>query len=96
MAQQPQEVLTEAEIAEQYSEQVRIRRQKLADLKAADKDPFQITSFDRTAYAGDIINQFEQMDGSEVRIAGRIMSWRDMGKANFIDVLDGTGRIQVM
>lgn len=95
MAQQPQEVLTGAEIAEQYSEQVRIRRQKLADLKAADKDPFQITSFDRTAYAGDIVNQFEQMDGSEVRIAGRIMSWRDMGKANFIDVLDGTGRIQV-
>lgn len=95
MAQQPQEVLTQEQMEEQYSEQVRIRRQKLSDLKGAGNDPFEITSFDTTAHAADIINDFEQMDGQSVSVAGRIMSWRDMGKANFIDILDGTGRIQV-
>lgn len=90
-----EEVLTEEQAAAQYSEQVQIRRQKLADLKARGQDPFEKTSYPVTAHAAQIVQQFEQMDGKEVSIAGRILSWRDMGKANFIDLLDGSGRIQV-
>ncbi len=77
------------------SEILRIRRQKLTDLKAEDKNPFAITTFARTAYCAQIVEQFEELDATEVSIAGRIMSWRDMGKANFIDVRDSSGKIQV-
>ena len=94
--QQPQEeVLTEEQAAEKYSEQVQIRRQKLAELQAEKQNPFQYTSFDTTASAAQITEKFDELDGTVVTIAGRIMSWRDMGKANFIDVMDSTGRIQV-
>ena len=77
------------------SEILRIRRQKLTDLKAEDKNPFTITTFARTAYCAQIVERFEELDATEVSIAGRIMSWRDMGKANFIDVRDASGKIQV-
>lgn len=90
--------LIEPQVNEQeqdLSEILRIRREKFANLKAENKNPFEITTFDRTAYAAQIVEKFEELDGTEVSIAGRIMSWRDMGKANFIDVRDASGKIQV-
>jgi len=79
----------------ELSEILQIRRDKLAKLKAEGKNPFEITVFDRTAYAKQIIDDFEKLENTTVSIAGRIMTWRDMGKANFIDLRDGSGRIQV-
>ncbi len=49
-------------------------------------DPFAVTTFDVTAHAQEVIDQFETMEGQNVRLAGRIMSWRDMGKAAFMDL----------
>jgi lysyl-tRNA synthetase class 2 len=77
------------------SEQARVRREKLKDLKVSGKNPYQVTKFDRTASAASIIHSFDEMEGKTVRLAGRIMSWRDMGKATFVDLLDATGRIQL-
>jgi len=80
---------------QEYTEVVRIRREKLEDLKNEGQDPFLITAYDCTAYAAQIVEQFEELEGKEVSIAGRIMSRRDMGKANFIDIRDKSGRMQV-
>lgn len=80
---------------EQTSEQRRIRGEKLTSLKEAGKDPFANTFYPVNARASDITSRFEEYDGREVCIAGRIMSWRDMGKANFIDLADSSGRIQI-
>ncbi len=77
-----------------YGDQVRVRREKLAALREAGQDPFARTVFDVTAHAKEINDQFEQWEGKTVSLAGRIMSKRDMGKASFIDLLDGSGRIQ--
>ena len=77
------------------SEQARVRREKLTALKASGKNPYLVTKFSRTASAANIIDCFDQMEGKTVRLAGRIMSWRDMGKATFVDLLDATGRIQL-
>ncbi|MDF2685064.1 MAG: lysS [Clostridia bacterium] len=81
--------------AEKFNEQVKIRREKLVDLQSSGKDPYKITTYDRDAYTMGIVNNFETLEGKDVSIAGRIMSWRDMGKANFLDILDFKGRIQV-
>lgn len=85
-----------AEMSEeqQYSEQTRIRREKLASLRAAGEDPYKLTKYDVTARAADISSKFDEYENNTVRIAGRLMSRRDMGKANFIDLADGSGRIQ--
>ncbi len=77
------------------SELIAIRRDKLKTLKDEGNDPFSITTFDQTHRAAQIVSDFDTLEGKPVSIAGRIMSWRDMGKANFIDVQDSTGRIQV-
>lgn len=77
------------------SEQQRIRREKLEKLKQAGKNPFEILNYDQTHHSRDIKNNFEEMEGKDVSIAGRIMSIRDMGKASFCDVQDRYGRIQV-
>lgn len=76
-------------------ELLQIRRDKLNYLQQNNKDPFEITVCNRTAYNKEIVKNFDEFENKNVVIAGRIMSWRDMGKACFIDVLDGTGRIQV-
>ena len=81
--------------APEFSELLQVRRDKLAALKDAGQDPFEITSFERTACAAGIVENFEAMEGSEAAIAGRIMSKRDMGKASFFDIADSSGRIQV-
>lgn len=90
-AEQEGEELTQ----EQLSEVLRIRREKLKELQEAGNDPFTLTTYDRTILNSEIISRFEELEGSDVAIAGRLMSKRDMGKANFIDVHDSTGRMQV-
>ncbi len=80
---------------EDLSELLKIRRDKLAALRAQGKDPFCITTCDRDAFAQQIRDHFEEMENQDVCIAGRIMSWRDMGKASFMDLQDPTGRIQI-
>ena len=63
-------------------------------LQEEGKDPFQITTYARTAYADQIVEKFDEMEGRTVSIAGRIMSKRGMGKASFIDLRDSSGRVQ--
>ena len=72
-----------------------IRLDKLNELCAAGEDPFKITTADQSAHAQEIVDNFDAMEGKEVSICGRMMSRRDMGKANFIDIRDRSGRIQV-
>ena len=80
---------------EDIGEAKRIRLDKLRELREAGSDPYEKVKYDRTSTALAIRENFDELDGSEVRIAGRMMSRRDMGKANFVDVMDGSGRIQV-
>lgn len=81
--------------AEEYSEILQIRRDKLTSLKESGRNPYEQTSYDRTAYANQICENFESFEGKEVALAGRIMSKRDMGKASFFDLMDSSGKIQV-
>ena len=81
--------------AEELSEVLRVRREKFAALKEAGRNPFEQTRYDRTAYAQQIAEHFDELDEQMVSIAGRIMSKRSMGKASFFDVADASGRIQV-
>ena len=74
---------------------LKVKREKLANLQAAGKDPFQITKYDVTHHSTDIKNNFEELEGKTVRIAGRVMSKRVMGKASFCNVQDLPGNIQV-
>lgn len=90
-----QEELTEEELARQLDEQHRVRLEKLAVLKESGRDPYTVTKFPVDIYAADIRARFEELENKDVCIAGRIMSWRDMGKANFIDVRDSSDRMQV-
>ncbi len=77
------------------SELLQIRRNKLRALQESGKDPFEITKCEPNAHSKDIKDNFEEFDGKDVCIAGRIMSWRNMGKASFMDIHDAQGRIQV-
>lgn len=86
--------LTAEEEQQKLSEVLQIRRDKLTALKNDGKDPFEVTTYQRTAYAKQIVEEFETLEGQIVRIAGRIMSKRGMGKASFIDLRDTTGRVQ--
>ncbi|MDR0377879.1 MAG: lysine--tRNA ligase [Spirochaetaceae bacterium] len=78
-----------------YSEQARIRREKLAALKRAGKNPFSIVKFKQTHHSGEIKDRFEEFEHQEVSVAGRVMAFRDIGKAAFIDLQDRDGRIQL-
>ena len=82
------------EETEQLADLLQIRRDKLTALVEAGKNPFEKVKFDFDTYTVDIKEKFEELEGKTVKIAGRMMSRRDMGKANFIDVMDGKGRIQ--
>ena len=73
---------------------LKVRREKLAALQEAGKDPFQITKYDVTHHSTDIKDNFETLEGQVVRIAGRIMSKRVMGKASFCNIQDLPGNIQ--
>jgi len=79
---------------QEYNEVVRVRREKLASLKAAGKDPFELTKYDVDAYSDDIRASFEEYEGKTVSIAGRILSRRIMGKASFVNIQDSKGNIQ--
>ena len=81
--------------AEELSEVLRVRREKLAALQQAGNDPFAQTRFDRTVYAQQIAEQFDQLEEKPVAVAGRIMSKRSMGKASFFDIADASGKIQI-
>ena len=80
--------------AEEVSEQRKIRREKLQELRDMGRDPFIQETYNVTAHSKDIKENFEAMEGEEVAIAGRIMRKRIMGKAAFFDVQDKQGRIQ--
>ncbi len=80
--------------AVQLSEQEGFRRDKLAALQAEGKDPFQIVKYDVTHRSSDIINGFDELEGKEVSVAGRLMNKRVMGKASFINIQDREGRLQ--
>ena len=77
------------------NEILRVRRDKLAALKEAGEDPFKITTCEVTAAAANIKENFESLEGQTVSLAGRLMSWRKMGKAGFMDLADDSGRIQL-
>jgi Lysyl-tRNA synthetase (class II) len=71
-----------------------IRREKLEKLKQNNKNPFEITKFDITHTSKEIIDNYEELEGKDVTIAGRIMAKRIMGKASFCHIQDGDGKIQ--
>ena len=73
---------------------LKVRREKLAELQAAGKDPFQITKYDVTVHSEDVKVNYAEYEGKEVSIAGRMMSKRVMGKASFCNVQDLKGNIQ--
>lgn len=77
------------------NDQLRVRREKLANLVAEGRDPFTVTKFDATHHAEDIFSRFDELEGSSVSIAGRLMSKRVMGKASFCHVQDRSGTIQI-
>ena len=76
------------------NELLKVRRDKLAELQAAGKDPFKITKFDVTHHSLEIKDNFDALEGKEVTVAGRMMSKRIMGKASFCNVQDLEGSIQ--
>lgn len=76
------------------NEVLKIRREKLKKLQETGRDPFKVEKFQRTAFSIEIKDNFEEFEGKEVKLAGRIMAKRTMGKASFLDILDRDGRIQ--
>ncbi len=93
MEQRPEQ--TQEITAEQLSELLQIRRDKLAALVAEGKDPFAVIRYDQDTHSADIQADFDAYENKEVSIAGRMMSKRIMGKASFAHVLDGKGDIQI-
>ena len=91
MDERKQEVQSEVSVGDQ----IKVRREKLAQLQAEGRDPFQLTKFVVTSNAQTIRDHFDEMEGKPVAIAGRMMSKRGMGKVSFCDIQDKTGRIQL-
>ena len=87
--------ITYRTIDENMSEVLRVRREKLFKLQDDGRNPFEVEKYDVTAYSKGIQENFEDYEGKEVSIAGRIMAKRRMGKASFMDIQDRDGRIQV-
>ena len=73
---------------------MQIRRDKLSKLKQEGKDPFEITKFNRTHISSQVVENYDELEGKDVTVAGRIMAKRIMGKASFCHIQDGDGRIQ--
>ena len=82
------------EQAQDINQLLKIRRDKLKELQENGKDPFTITKYDVTHHSQEIKDQFDELEGQEVSIAGRLMSKRVMGKASFCNVQDLQGNIQ--
>ncbi len=87
--------ITEELLQEQYNEQIRFRREKLAQLQAEGKDPFKQVKYPVNSNSATIHEDFEKLENNEVCIAGRMMTKRVMGKASFCDVRDREGKIQI-
>ena len=94
MAEENMQKAAQAAPQQDVNELIRVRREKLAQLQADGKDPFQITKYDVTHHSTEIKDNFDEMEGKTVRIAGRVMSKRVMGKASFCNVQDLKGNIQ--
>ncbi len=84
-----------AEVVLSENELKQIRIDKLRALQKTGCDPFEITLAEQTHHSKEIIDNFNELEETDVAVCGRIMTWRDMGKANFIDVQDRDGKIQV-
>ena len=93
MGQEPKNANQTPELS--VGDQIKVRREKLAQLQAEGHDPFQLTKFVCTSNAEEIKTHFDEMEGKAVSIAGRMMSKRGMGKVSFCDLQDKTGRIQL-
>ena len=93
MGQEPKNANQTPELS--VGDQIKVRREKLAQLQAEGHDPFQLTKFVCTSNAEEIKAHFDEMEGKPVSIAGRMMSKRGMGKVSFCDLQDKTGRIQL-
>ena len=91
MDERKQEVQSEVSVGDQ----IKVRREKLAQLQAEGRDPFKLTKFVVTSSAQTIRDHFDELEGQPVSIAGRMMSKRGMGKVSFCDIQDKTGRIQL-
>ena len=91
MDERKQEVQSEVSVGDQ----IKVRREKLAQLQAEGRDPFKLTKFVVTSSAQTIRDHFDELEGKPVSIAGRMMSKRGMGKVSFCDIQDKTGRIQL-
>ena len=81
--------------AQELSEILQVRREKLSGLQSEGRDPFQETKFVVSRHAQEIKDNFDELEGSEITIAGRLMSKRGMGKVSFCDLQDKSGRIQL-
>ncbi|MEA5039010.1 MAG: lysine--tRNA ligase [Clostridiaceae bacterium] len=85
----------EPESVEEQRELLRIRRDKLAALRAEGQDPFLQVRYERSHNSKEILNDFDRLENQDVSVAGRIMSKREMGKASFVHIQDQQGRLQV-
>ncbi|MGL5615848.1 MAG: lysine--tRNA ligase [Sarcina sp.] len=83
------------DLEEDFSEQEALRREKLADLQSRGKDPFDVYKVNKTNSSADVINNFEELEGKVVTVAGRIMSKRGQGKVIFSDIHDREGKLQL-
>ena len=90
MSDENNEVLDEQEL----NRLMQIRRDKLKEMQDSGKDPFEITKYDRTEFSQDIKNNYDNFEGKDVSVAGRIMAKRIMGKASFCTIQDSKGKIQ--
>lgn len=79
----------------QYNEQETLRRQKLSDLQSQGRDPFDVYKVERTHTSSQIKDNYEELEGEEVKLAGRLMSKRVQGKAGFADIHDRDGKMQL-
>ncbi len=89
-----QNVAETAQTREEVNKLIQVKREKLAQLQADGKDPFQITKFDVTHHSQEIKDNFDALNGTQVSVAGRMMQKRVMGKASFCNVQDLKGNIQ--
>ena len=85
----------QGKVQDELNHVLQARRDKLAELQAAGKDPFVITKYNVTTHSSDVKENFEELEGKEVSVAGRMMFKRVMGKASFCNIQDLKGRIQV-
>ena len=85
----------QGKVQDELNHVLQARRDKLAELQAAGKDPFVITKYNVTVHSSDVKENFEELEGKEVSVAGRMMFKRVMGKASFCNIQDLKGRIQV-